>query len=208
MLPLDTEEESAENIANIYESRDDTRKKEKSDFNEYGIDINGLNRNGYNINGIEENGLDKDGYNINGVDRNGIDRDCCNINGIEETIKKYSKRKVNWRDDDDVLYDQYGFNSSGFNKDGYDMYGFDIDGFNKDGLNKDGLNKFGYKKKSGKGLNISALPILLSKIYTNNSSKEIINDIKQLVKNVYDNKQITKQVYNNLNKAITYKNDS
>ena len=34
------------------------------------------------------------------------------------------------------------------------------------------------QKKLGKGLNISALPILLSKIYTNNSSKEIINDIK------------------------------
>ena len=32
MLPLETEEESAENIANIYESRDDTRKKEKIRF--------------------------------------------------------------------------------------------------------------------------------------------------------------------------------
>ena len=37
-------------------------------------------------------------------------------------------------------------------------------GFDEEGLNKDGLNKFGYKKKLGKGLNISALPILLSKI--------------------------------------------
>ena len=45
-------------------------------------------------------------------------------------------------------------------------------------------------------------------MYTNNNSKELINDIKQLVKNLYDNKQITKQVYNILNKAITYKHDS
>ena len=45
-------------------------------------------------------------------------------------------------------------------------------------------------------------------MYTNNNSKELINDMKQLVKNLYDNKQITKQVYNILNKAITYKNDS
>ena len=60
------------------------------------------------------------------------------------------------------------------------------------------------KKSSGKGLNISSLPILLSKIYTNNSSKELINDIKQLTNNLYNNKQITKQVYNNLIKAITY----
>ena len=44
----------------------------------------------------------------------------------------------------------------------------------------------------------------MSKIYTNNSSKELINDIKQLINNLYDNKQITKQVYNNSNKAITY----
>ena len=160
MLPLETEEESAENIVNIYESRDDTRKKEKSDFNEYGIDINGLNRDSYNINDIDENGLDRDGYNINGIDINGIDRDSYNINGIEGTIKKYPKRKVNWRDDDDVFYDQYGINSAGFNKDGYDIYGFDIhvfnkdgynrDEFNNDGLNKDELNKFGYKKNQVK----------------------------------------------------------
>ena len=61
------------------------------------------------------------------------------------------------------------------------------------------------KKSSGRGLTISSLSILLSKIYTNNSSKELINGIKQLVKNLYDNKQITKQVYNILNKALRYK---
>ena len=64
------------------------------------------------------------------------------------------------------------------------------------------------KKSSGRGLTISSLLILLSKIYTNNSSKELINNIEQLINNLYDNKPITEQVYNNLNKAITYKNDS
>ena len=39
-------------------------------------------------------------------------------------------------------------------------------------------------------------------MYTNNSSKELINNIDQLIKNLYENKQITKQVYNILNKAI------
>ena len=39
---------------------------------------------------------------------------------------------------------------------------------------------------------------------TNNSSKELINNIKQLINKLYDDKQITKQVYNILNKAITY----
>ena len=60
------------------------------------------------------------------------------------------------------------------------------------------------KKSSGGGLTISSLSILLSKIYTNNSSKKLVNDIEQLINNLYDNKQITKQAYNNLNKAITY----
>ena len=152
---------------------------------EYDIDINGYDINGYNINGIDKNGVDKNGI---------------NVNGIEETRVKYPKRKNNWKNYDRVLYDQYGFNSKGFNKDGYDIYGFDING-----LNKYGLNKFGYEKKSGKGLNISASLILLSKIYTNNSSKEKINDIKQLVKNLFKNKQITKKVYNILDKTLRYK---
>ena len=94
------------------------------------------------------------------------------------------------------MYDQYGFDGDGFNKDGYNIYGFD-----KNGLNKDGLNKYGYKTSSGKGLNISSLPVLLSKIYTNNSSKELINEIKKT------SKKITKQVYNILNKALI-NNDS
>ena len=56
-----------------------------------------------------------------------------------------------------------------------------------------------------KGKGYVNLPIALSKIYTNNSSKELINNIKQLINDLYDNEQITKQVYNNLIKAITYK---
>ena len=62
-----------------------------------------------------------------------------------------------------------------------------------------------FYEKKGKGY--VDLPILLSKLNINNS-KELISNVKQLVKNLYDNKQITKQVYNLLNKAITYKNDS
>ena len=68
-------------------------------------------------------------------------------------------------------------------------------------------NKDGNKKSSGKGLTIISLPILLSELNIN-SSKKLINDIEQLVKNLFNNKQITKQVYNALIKAITYKNDS
>ena len=60
------------------------------------------------------------------------------------------------------------------------MYGFD-----KDGLNKVGFNKYGYEPKSKKviiykrrffedqkGKGYVDLPILLSKMYTNNNSKK------------------------------------
>ena len=60
-----------------------------------------------------------------------------------------------------------------------------------------------FHEKKGKGY--VDLPILLSKLNVN-SSKELIRNVKQLVKNLYDNKQITKKVYHILNKAITYKN--
>ena len=69
-IPLETEEEA---------TRDDTRKKGKSDFNEYNIDINSLN---------------KDGYNINGVDENGVDKNRLNINGIKGTRKNIQKEKL------------------------------------------------------------------------------------------------------------------
>ena len=157
---------------------DNKRKKEKSDSNKHGININGLDKDGYNINGVEEDGQDKYGF---------------DINNIKGTRKKYPYRKVNLIYNDGIYYDQYGFDENGLNKDFYDIYGFD-----EKGLNRDGLNKYGYKQSSGRGLNISSLPILLSKIYTNNSSRELINDIKQLVKNLYKNKQIIKQLYNTL----------
>ena len=60
-----------------------------------------------------------------------------------------------------------------------------------------------FEDQKGKGY--VNLPIALSKIYTNNSSKELINNIEQLINDLYNNEQITKQVYNNLIKAITYK---
>ena len=59
-----------------------------------------------------------------------------------------------------------------------------------------------FQEKKGSG-HVN-LPILLSKIYTNNSSKKLISDIEQLINNLYNNKQIMKQVYNNLIKAISY----
>ena len=68
------------------------KKKKESDFNQYGIDINGLDRNGYNINGVDVNGVNRNGYNINSVDVNGLDKNGLNINGIKGTKKIYPKK--------------------------------------------------------------------------------------------------------------------
>ena len=183
MRYLETEEETAENISDIYEHRSDTRKKndtrKKDDkYNINGLDLNGYNINGYNINGFNRNGFNRNGYNTNGYNINGLDINGYNINGKKN-------------------HNKYGFNKYGFNKNGLDKYGFNKNGFNKNGYDL-------YNKTSGEGLKISALPIFLSKAYTNNCSKKLISDIEQLINNLHDNKQIIKQVYNNLIKAITY----
>ena len=54
--------------------------------------------------------------------------------------------------------------------------------------------------KKGSGVftsqkDFAKLLTFLAQLLTNNSSKEPINDLKQLINNLYDNKQITKQVY-------------
>ena len=66
-------------------------------------------------------------------------------------------------------------------------------------LSKKGRGVFTSQKEFAK------LLTFLAQLLTNNSSKETINDIIQLINKLYDNKQITKEVYNVLNKTITFK---
>ena len=66
-------------------------------------------------------------------------------------------------------------------------------------LPKKGSSVFTSQKEFAK------LLTFLAQLLTNNSSKEPINDIKQLINNLCNNKQITKQVYNVLDQTITYK---
>ena len=93
--------------------------------------------------------------------------------------------------------------------------------FSEDGFNQNGFDKYVYKKTSGriktneaksfknqKGKGYVNLPILLCKMYVNNSSKKLKNNTKQLLKALYDKKQISKLIYNNIIEAITYKNHS
>ena len=64
------------------------------------------------------------------------------------------------------------------------------------------------KRADHQGKGYVHLPIFFLSKLNINCSKELINNIEQLISDLYDNEKITKQVYNNLIKAITYKNDS
>ena len=152
---------------------------------------------------------DPNGFDINGLHKDTNDR--YNPNGFD---RYYTHKDTN------DIYDPKGFSIDGFNKYTktiYDPNGFDINGFYKETRSKYDSNSFDINGKhktrsfeDQKGKGFADLPILLSKIYTNNnkvelSSKELVSNAKQLINDLYDNKQITKQVYNGLIKAITYK---
>ena len=159
----------------------DTRTK----YDPEGFDRNGLHkdiRTIYDPEGFDRNGLHKDTrtkYDLEGLDRNGLHKDTRNI------------------------YDFNGFDRNGLNKETKTIYypeGFDINGYDIH-INRKKSSKIKTSKAKSfedqKGKGYVNLPIALSKIYTNNSSKELINNIKQLINDLYDNKQITKQVLNN-----------
>ena len=184
----------------------DKTKDELYDSHDFNIDGKHNDTNDiYDPNGFDINGLHKDTndrYNPNGFDR-------------------YYRHK-----DTNDIYDPNGFSIDGFNKytktiydpNGFDINGFHINGFHKDTRSKYDSNGFDINGKhkarsfeDQKGKGYVDLPILLSKIYTNNNntvepnSKELVSNVKQLINDLYDNKKITKQVYNNLIKAIIYK---
>ena len=61
----------------------------------------------------------------------------------------------------------------------------------------------------GKGLKIltpkqmlQRLPISLAQVKTGNSSKALLDEIRQIVYSLYQSKQINKKVYNNIIKSI------
>ena len=160
--------------------------------------INQYIKDKYDRNGFDRDGINqytKDKYDINGFNRDGFHKDTRSIydyNGFDINGKhKDTKSKY-----DSNGFDRYSINQ--YTKDKYDINGKHKD---KGKIKTDQAKSF--EDQKGKGY--VNLPIALSKTYTNNNSKELINNIKQLINYLYDKKQITKQVYNNLIKAITYK---
>ena len=68
-----------------------------------------------------------------------------------------------------------------------------------------------YKAKQGKGLKIlrskqmlQRLPIALAQVRAGNTSKNLLNQIIQIIYSLYWEKKITKKVYNNIMDSIKF----
>ena len=66
-----------------------------------------------------------------------------------------------------------------------------------------------YKSKHGTGLKVltvkqmlQRLPTALAQIKTDNNSKSLLNEIRQIVYSLYQSKQSTQKLYNNIIKSI------
>ena len=149
----------------------------------------GFDKDGFNKDGKNDKKYNKWGYNINGIDRQGLNRDHYNINGYSNT----------------------GLNRDRYNINGYSNSGYDRDRYNINGYNARGLNRQGNKRKAlkknipGSGLKIltpkqllARLPILLAQIKAGNNSRELKNEIRQLLCSLCRSKKISKTVYKNL----------
>ena len=52
---------------------------------------------------------------------------------------------------------------------------------------------------------LQRLPIVLTQVKVDSSSKNLLNEIRQIVYSLYQSKEITKKVYNNITKFIRWR---
>ena len=163
----------------LHDSHDTGKHYDPNGFNSYGVHTRTNDK--YDHNDFDIKGFHKDTKNL--YDTNGF-----NING----------NRVITND----KYDPNGFNRNGYHKDNnakYDTNGFDKYGYNVyDNSKKTSKIKTSEAKsfEDQKGKGYVDLPILLSKLNINTaepsalarSSKELINNIEQLINDLYDNK--------------------
>ena len=115
--------------------------------------------------------------------------DLCNINGYSNSG-----------------YDSQNYNINGYNSNGYDRDHYNINGYNVRSLNRQSNKRKALKNNiPGSGLKIltsrqmlARLPILLAQIKAGNNSRELKNEIRQLLYSLYRSKKISKTVYKNL----------
>ena len=152
----------------------------KDGFNKDGYDKWGFNEDGFNKDGKKDKKYNKWGYNIKRVDRQGLDKDRYNINGYKNNE-----------------YDSQDYNINGYNKNGYNSQGYNINGYNRNGIDRRGNKRKALKKHiPGSGLKIvtpqqmlARLPTLLVQIKAGNNSRELKNEIRQLLYSLYRSKR-------------------
>ena len=181
----------------------------KDGFNKDGYNDLGFNKDGFNKDGYDEYGFNKDGFNEDGYDKWGFNEDEFNEDEFNEDGKNKCNKwgyNINGFDRQGFNRDRYnvsGYNINGLNKDryninGYNNSGYDRDHYNINGYKQNGLDRWGNKRKAlkknipGSGLKIlmpqqmlARLPILLAQIKAGNNSRELKNEIRQLLYSLY-----------------------
>ena len=208
-----------EQTEKVYEEDYDKEGYDGTGYNKWGFNKDGFNEYGFNKDGFNKDGFNKDGFNKNGYDEYGFNKDGFNKDGKKD--KKFNKwgYNINGIDRQGLNRDRYninGYSNSGLNRDryninGYNSSGYDRDRYNINVYNARGLSRQGNKRKAlknnipGSGLRIltpqqmlARLPILLAQIKTGNNSRELKNEIRQLLYSLYRSKKISKTVYKNL----------
>ena len=144
---LETEEEAAENIADINERRDvrkkdnktrnfaqsDSAEKNKTNKTEKIVSDSNKDDNYKNIKIFYDDNDDNikisyhdDDDNIKISNDDGNIKLYYNINGIKGTKIKYRDKELKYKKgENNILYDQYGFDKDELNKNGFNIYGYE-----------------------------------------------------------------------------------
>ncbi len=156
-------------------------------FDKNGIDNEGFNEYGWNINGINKKTNSE--FDENGYDQNGWNELGWNI----EDKNKHTHSMFDKEGYNRLGFDKNGWNINGINqltKTSFDEYGYDVNGWNEADWNKKGINKYTHNKYNKKGYDIDGNHI--SK-YINGLKSDKTNYIDKQ-ENINSNKTIDEQI--------------
>ena len=140
---------------------------------------------------VYEEGYDKKGYDGAGYDKWGFNKDEFNKDGYDKWgFNKYGFNKDGKKD---KKYNKWGCNTSGLDRQGFNEDHYNINGYNHYGFDRQGYKRRALKKNiPGSGLKIltpqpmlASFPIHLAQVQVGNNSRELKNEIRQLLYSLY-----------------------
>ena len=191
--PPDPDSDDSDKFAEMYYTPygsiiDDEKTEEETEQTEK-VYEEGYGRKGYDGSGYGKWGFNKDGFNKDGYDKWGFNKYGFNKDGKKDN--KHNKWRYNING-----FDRQGFNEDQYNINGYNYYGFDRQGYKRKALKK---NIPGSELKILTPQQVfTRLQILLAQIKAGYNSRELKNEIRQLLYSLYRSKKISKTVYKNL----------